>query len=138
MNDDEFMLAFENCTLPMEQWNHRAHVRVAWIYLQKHGYSKALDSMRQGILSFNAANGIMVAPGSGYHETITQAFLRLVDSERDESIIDFDTFCMHAEKLLDKKIILKHYSRKLLEDPSSRMQFIEPDQSPLPDGSGSP
>ncbi len=32
MTDDEFLAAFEDCTLPFEQWHHRAHVRVAFLY----------------------------------------------------------------------------------------------------------
>lgn len=28
MNDDEFLATFEDCTLPFEQWTHRAHVRI--------------------------------------------------------------------------------------------------------------
>ncbi|MBC23457.1 MAG: hypothetical protein CMJ32_06020 [Phycisphaerae bacterium] len=138
MNDAEFIIAFEECTLPIEQWDHRAHVRVAWIYLQRHGYARALDLMRQGILAFNSSNGIRIGPGTGYHETLTRAFLRLVDAERNASIIDFNSFCDHASKLLDKKIILEHYSKELLDDPITRMEFVEPDQSSLPDGSGSP
>jgi hypothetical protein len=30
MTDDEFLAAFEDCTLPFEQWHHRAHVRIAF------------------------------------------------------------------------------------------------------------
>ena len=42
MSDDEFLAQFENCTLPFDQWTHRAHVRVAYLYLRRHPFREAL------------------------------------------------------------------------------------------------
>ena len=35
MTDGEFLSCFENCSLPFDQWNHRAHVKVAFLYLRE-------------------------------------------------------------------------------------------------------
>ena len=36
MNDREFLRAFEQFALPHHDFPHRAHVRVAWLYLRGH------------------------------------------------------------------------------------------------------
>ena len=38
MTDDEFIRQFEGCTFPFEQWHHRAHVKLAYLYLMRHGF----------------------------------------------------------------------------------------------------
>lgn len=33
MTDEQFLQQIEGCTLPKEAFNHRNHVRLAWLYL---------------------------------------------------------------------------------------------------------
>ena len=42
MTDQELLSLFESCELPHEQWTHRAHVRVAYMYLNQFPFSEAL------------------------------------------------------------------------------------------------
>ena len=35
MSDDEFVAAFEDCSLPLESFRHADHVRMAFLYLGK-------------------------------------------------------------------------------------------------------
>ena len=55
MTDDEFLLAFETCSLPREAWTHRAHVRMAWLYLGRHPAADARRLASEGIRRYNAA-----------------------------------------------------------------------------------
>jgi len=71
MNDDEFLKQFENCTFPLDQFVHRAHLKVAYLYLTRHPLNAALEKVRSGIQAFNAANHIPDEPTRGYHETMT-------------------------------------------------------------------
>jgi hypothetical protein len=41
VNDDEFIEKFEACALPFDQWHHRAHVKLAYVYLLRHGFEVA-------------------------------------------------------------------------------------------------
>src|SRR5204863_519833 len=78
MTDGEFLAAFEAATWPREQWHHREHIKIAYLYLLRHPLDEAAARVRAGIKAFNAAKSIPESPASGYHETMTQAWLRLV------------------------------------------------------------
>ena len=45
MDDREFVAAVEACTLPPEQFPHRAHVRLAWLYLRLLLMRQAIDKV---------------------------------------------------------------------------------------------
>src|SRR5689334_88461 len=86
-DDLAFLSAFEECTLGKACWSHDAHVRMAWLKLERHGSLEgALAAIREGIQRYNDSQG-----GTGYHETVTTAFThviayrRLLASERDQT-----------------------------------------------------
>ena len=66
---------FEDCTLPKEEWTHRAHLTVGLWYATRLPYEAALGAMRDGILRLNQAHGVPTTPTRGYHETITRFYL---------------------------------------------------------------
>ena len=78
MDDAEFLRQFESLTLPFDQWTHRAHVKVAYLYLRSHPFDDALARIRRGIKAYNAANHVPESATSGYNETTTRAFLHLI------------------------------------------------------------
>ena len=41
IGDEAFMKAFEDTTLPFEDWTHEAHIRMAFHYLQEYGRQDA-------------------------------------------------------------------------------------------------
>mgnify|MGYP003545029122 CR=1 FL=1 len=58
MKDDEYLRRFENQSLPRDQWNHRAHLKVAYLYLTRGPFDAALGQIRAGIRAYNAAHAI--------------------------------------------------------------------------------
>ena len=75
MTDNELLRRFEDLTLPFEQWMHRAHVKVAYLYLRAQGFAEALKCLRRGIQAYNVKNNVPDNATSGYNETTTHAFL---------------------------------------------------------------
>src|SRR4051812_47282050 len=71
MTDTDFLAAFETRSLPFAQWTHRAHVKVAFLYLRGLPLAAALDKIRARIRAYNAANAVPESPTSGYNETTT-------------------------------------------------------------------
>jgi hypothetical protein len=65
MPDAEFLARFEARTLPFAQWTHRAHVKVAFLYLRALPFGAALERTRAGIRAYNAANRVPEGPTSG-------------------------------------------------------------------------
>jgi hypothetical protein len=142
MNDDNFLSAFEDCTLPFEQWTHRAHVRIAYLYASRHDLESATDRMRTSIKAYNRATGTPEAIDRGYHETITQAFMRLVFNANVQTgpHESSDDFCEAHPELLSKRALLHFYSRERIMTWEAKREFIEPDLCPLSDviGDSSP
>src|SRR5262249_36622405 len=79
MHDVNFLRQFEDCSWPLEEFHHREHIKVAYLYLLQSPFDAALEQVRNGIKHYNAAKQVPEAIDRGYHETITQAWLRLVD-----------------------------------------------------------
>ena len=98
MTDTHLLQAFETQSLPLEQWTHRAHVKIAFTYLQQHPFHQALEKMRTGVKAFNARHQIPESPTSGYNQTTTHAFLHLIAATRSAYALtdpapNADTFC---------------------------------------------
>jgi hypothetical protein len=134
LTDAELLEQFEKCTLPRDQWLHATHVRVAYIYLSRCSFEVALEKMRSGIQSYNAVTGVVDGPHAGYHETITQAWLRLVAStmRHHDRGLDSDDFCRLQPHLLQRSLLRLFYSRTRIMSPAAKRSFIEADLAPLP------
>ncbi|MEZ5301293.1 MAG: hypothetical protein R3F11_11670 [Verrucomicrobiales bacterium] len=101
--DQNLLDAFLGGAIPVERWDQRTHVAVAFILLSEHPFGEALEKLRSGIKAYNAKNGIAETPTSGYNETTTVALLRIIDSVRHAYGSVFpahsaDAFCdLHPE-----------------------------------------
>jgi hypothetical protein len=132
--DGRLLEQFESCTLPREQWVHRAHIRVAYLYLVRHPFDLAVEKMRSGIQRYNAAVGVVDGLHTGYHETITQAWMRLIavtirEQGRGK---DSEDFCRQQPHLLQRTVLRLFYSRERIMSPAAKHNFVEADLTPLP------
>lgn len=153
MTADTFLTKFEQCRLERAEWTHEAHVRMAWLYLDRGlTYREARGKVRTGIKRLNAAFVARqnapcgaTAPAEpvaepaaepkpvGFHETITTAFVRLV-AARSRPGEKFAAFRKRNPDLFDRKLtaLLSHYSREALFSGEARTHFVQPDLEPLP------
>lgn len=134
LGDEELWHAFGTSQLPAEHWTHRAHLRVAWMFLKRHPLDEAHVLMRVGIIRLNAFHGLVETPSRGYHDTLTRVWLSLVaalmkttDARSSDAFVDA---CMGS---LGKEAVLRHYSRERVTSLRARAIFVEPDLLPLPD-----
>lgn len=137
MTDDEHLQALETLTLPIEQWNHRAHVRVAFTYLSRHPFDEALRRMPAGVKAYNAHHRVPETETRGYNETTTHAFLHLILATMNAygtlyPMADADTFCDTHPQLMSPQVLRLFYSPGRRMHPLAKTQFIEPDLAPLP------
>src|SRR5262245_40405820 len=135
MSDDEFVAAFEACTIPFpSEWTHRAHLRVAYHYLTRHPLEEAIARMRTGIRRFNAANRVSDASDRGYHDTLTQMWMLvlhgLLATAGPES--GFDAFVETHPYLLQKTLGRLFYSRDRMMSDRAKREFVPPDRTPFP------
>lgn len=146
---ESLIAAFENCTLPRSEWSHQAHLTVALWYLTRYEEQEAINSVRLGIQRYNAAMGIKTTSDSGYHETLTLFWVRMVShylsvTEKQNSILKMaiaskgEVAVPIASKLNalfhnygDKSLPFEYYSRDLLMSWEARTNWVEPDLKSL-------
>ena len=137
MTDEEFLAAFESRTLPFAQWTHRAHVKVAYLVLNKMPFDAALAHVREHIKRYNAANNVPESATSGYNETTTHAFLHLIAAVKaayggTHAVDCSGAFCDAHPQLMTRHALRLFYSPQRRMDPRAKTEFVEPDLTPLP------
>jgi hypothetical protein len=121
---------FEACSFHPSEFRHHQHLAVVLWYVASLPYDDASERMKCGIQRLAASYG-----KTGYHETITEFWLRMVrgflpEGERAESIAVLANQLI--EKYADKNLILDYYSAELLASPEAKSGWVEPDVKPLP------
>ena len=132
MNDDDFLAAFEARTL--DEFHHRDHIKVAYLYLCRHSLDEAIAKVRAGLQALAAAWGAPVDDlERGYHETMTQAWVRVVHLTLGDcgAAENADAFCDQQPELLQKTHLQLFYSRERLTTWEAKRHFVEPDLAPL-------
>lgn len=125
MTDALFLSAFLDTTLPRAEWTHAAHVRMAYLMLSQ---GEGFPTIRDGIRRYNAAHR-----SSGYHETITVAFVRLVEVALAQTPdLDWPAFAEAHPALFSPTVLERHYAPETLRSPEAKGGWIEPDREPLP------
>ena len=134
MDDQTLIREFETQTLPFDQWTHRTHVKVAYTYLTTFPFDEAMDRIRVGIKAYNAANDVPEGPNVGYHETMTAAWVRLIDFciKSYGPYDSADAFFDDQPQLCKKQVLRFFYSKQRFMSPEAKTSFLEPDITPLP------
>jgi len=123
ISDDELLAAFEATTLPLAAFDHRAHVRVGYLYLQRHGLGAAIERFGRALRAFAAANG----KDGLYHETITVAFLALINERIVESASgSWEDFIAANPDLMKRDSLECFYAPEELAAPEARRVFRLP------------
>lgn len=131
MSDDEFLAAFLDCSMPPAGFDHRGHVRVAWLLLRRLPLAAAVERTCTGIARLAAHLGV---PGK-YHRTLTEALVRLMaHGGAADPAQSWDGFLRANAALIDdaRGLLAQHYSAQRLARPEARTRFLPPDLRPLP------
>jgi hypothetical protein len=129
MTDVELTRALERGEIANEDFHHRSHLHVAWVYLtESSSVQQAVNKMRDTLRRFAAAAG----KPEKYHETITLFWVHLLShayaASRRERLEDI----VHANpQLLEKNFPLTYYSAERLFSDEARTSWAEPDLKPL-------
>lgn len=123
MTDQEFIDAFAAGTLSPDGFDHRAHLRTAFLLLRSKPFLEACIAMRDGL---QALAGKLGKPDL-YHETVTVAFMALV-AERAPTAADWDGFIAAHPALCERGLLDAYYSQALLASGAARKRFAMPDR----------
>ncbi len=125
----------ETCRFPFPDWHHDIHLIVTSWYVERHERDEATRRMRETVQRYNAHNGIEVTRETGYHDTLTVTWVRIVSGELDglEGDLALPARLQHVlEACADKYRLRDHYSRDLIMSWDARLGWVEPDLEPLP------
>lgn len=135
IGDQSFRRDFQEGRVTPAQFNHRAHIRLAYVFLTESGVEvdvdEAVESMRGALLGFLGRFGVDPAK---YHETLTRSWILAVRHfmERTPEAASAEDFIAANPVLLDPQIMLTHYSASLLFSDEARSHFVEPDLEGIP------
>ena len=126
--------AFKSRSLPKAEWTHHAHLKVGLWYLLHYSPDESLERLRRDIKRYNIACGVKNTKNQGYHETITQFYIRSIDgflqqADRSRSLETLATELI--DRYGDKLLLSKYYSHCRLMSETARLEWVEPDLMPL-------
>lgn len=131
LSDDELLAALQDLTLPPSSFDHRGHLRLAWILLQRSPLPEAVARACEGIRAYAAHLGAT----QKFHHTLTEALMRLMHARRAaDPALGWEAFLAENEELVRdaRGLIRRHYSDELLASDAARTAFVSPDREPLP------
>ena len=131
---DEFIAAFEAGTLPKCRWTHAAHLLTGACYVHALGEAAALDKMRTCVRRYNEAVGGKNTDTSGYHETITVAWIKLLARLlRETGPVNRAEFAHLAVETFqsDRHILRRYYEFDVVNSIEARKQWVPPTLAPL-------
>ena len=123
----------ESCTFPVPEFDHRAHLRLAYVYLaQTSSPNESVKLVKKALTGLLTHSG--VDPLVKYHETLTEAWLLAVHHfmHNTSHVSSAEDFLGQNPKLLDSRIMLTHYSEDVLFSEAAKTAFVEPNLDPIP------
>lgn len=128
LEHDAFVVAFEACTIPGNQFSHRDHVRLAWLYLREASLPETMIRFRTNLQRFAHSHGL----DGLYHETITCTFLVLINERmaRQPDLDSWKAFATQNDDLLtdSRALLARYYTPETLQSDLARRVFVMPDR----------
>lgn len=121
-DDSVFVAALEDCTLPKEHFNHRGHLRLAYLYLRDYGFTEAMNRIRTTIRTYATSLGA----ADKYHETITALFMSLISARMTAKDMGWQSFIDANPDLSNKNIISQYLTDDVLADPRAKTEIVFP------------
>lgn len=139
MNSEEIkqlVVGFEDGSYPESKWTHHSHIYMAVWYLRRFSRSEASLRIKEGIKAFNLSKGGKNTDSSGYHETITEFYIRILNKFLDSynEMPEEDLWNEIAnQSFMKSDFPFIYYSKTYLMSTEARLDWMEPDKRPISD-----
>jgi hypothetical protein len=129
-HDEEFESQFENYTLKPRLFSHEAHIRLAYIHINKYGLQQAEKNMCFQIKSFAENLGAY----DKFNKTVTIAAVKTIHHFMEKATSD--NFIDFVEEFPDlftrfKELLSKHYGFNVFADKRAKKEYMKPDLLPF-------
>jgi hypothetical protein len=131
---NELLNQFESGMLPKSEWTHEAHLRVGLAIIGQSTFDEALCRLRAGIISLNNFHQTPNTATSGYHETMTQFWARVIFlylAQRKADSVESVVPEYLGSGLASKYLPFHFYQKEEVLGISHRARFISPTKMPL-------
>lgn len=130
IDDETFLVRFHDLSLDPALFDHRGHLRLAWLVLQRDDVDIAIEKVAGGIRAYAESQGARTK----YHATITDAIVRIMARRIDRmGSRNFEAFLVANSDLVDNafELLCRHFSHPLLLSDAARLGVLEPDLEPI-------
>lgn len=130
LTDQEFESTFSDLSFKPQSFTHEAHLRLAWIHINKYGIEQAEENVSKQIYAFAKS----LSAESKFHKTVTVAAVKAVAHFMGKSDSkDFQALLTEFPRLKSefKELMNAHYSGNIFEDESARKAYKSPDLIPF-------
>ena len=118
--------AFEAGRLDPAKFPHREHLRFGYEMLCRHSFGEAISRFSRGLKLLTTKAGRPQL----YHETITVAFLALINERRARQVAEsWSDFAQDNPDLFDKGCLERWYTAEQLGSDLARRTFCLPSRS---------
>ena len=130
LSEEEFEEKFSTCSFRPLWFTHEAHLRLAWMYVNKYGKEIAFEKYSEQLQAFaNKYN----AKGK-YNATVTYASIQIMSRfiEKSEAY-DFQDFINEFPELKSKfkGLLTTHYSSDIFTSKEAKKHILQPDLVPF-------
>jgi hypothetical protein len=115
---------------PDGAFRHREHIHLAYIAVQRYGPAEAADAVAHWIRHI----AVYQRRPQKFHATVTRAWVEIVAHHMAAAPAgpDFASFAERHPPLLDKRLLTRHYTSRVLASPTAKTGWVEPDLVPFP------
>lgn len=128
--DTQFEQAFQSCIFPPALFNHEAHLRLAWLYLNHYGETEAIERISTQLRAYVMALGA----SDKFNQTLTVAAIKATQHFRGRSkATQFSESLAEWPRLLTdfRALMAAHYSFDVFESTVAKQRYLEPDLLPF-------
>jgi hypothetical protein len=115
--------------LPKAQWTHAAHIFTGACYVHMLGEAAAIERMRDRVSAYNVAVGGQNTETSGYHETVTVFWIKLLAQfRRKQPALARSPFATLAVEhfALQRDLLSRHYDFDVVASSEARRSWYPP------------
>ncbi len=126
LSDDQFEIQFQSARLPPALFSHEAHVRLAWIHINKYGSEVAVENITGQLMSYVKTIGAT----DKYNMTLTVAAVKAVHHFMQKSASNnFPDFIAEFPRLKTnfRELMAHHYKMDIYHSPVAKREYVEPD-----------
>lgn len=130
LTDSEFEQQFESCELDPTLFSHEAHLRLAYIHIEKYGLDQAIKNICEQLVVYVSHLGAI----DKFNTTLTVAAVKAVYHFMQKSRkADFNGFITEFPQLKNefKRLMQCHYSFDIFNSKEAKKTYLEPNLIPF-------